>query len=395
MKNLCTLHENPNKMKLLSSLLSLMLLVATINAAQAQCSPATESGIHVVQKGETLYQIAAKYGVSVAEICTQNQLTLNQTIPVCTKLSIKNASPAARPMEFNNTQSIEVFTDKSVALNTQKQMGNKHQVKAGETIAALAELYGYTEKRFRKFNAMGPYEEVTPGSILLSSDCSCGRIGMATQTTNLGQTNPPATATGNTMKPTNSNTTNSSSTPMVASTQAAATYMTKEELSMVDEINLLRSNPAGYVQYVEAYVRNEKANNGFPIDQNIVDELIRELKATPTLSTLSPTACIYDAAKKHGEDLIKMGSIGHVGSDGAWPWDRVKRACSQMTDGNENLVGGPDQVRASVIILLIDEGIPNRGHRKTLLNPKWKYVATRKVGKVGYMPNSWVQKFGA
>ncbi|MFK8103191.1 MAG: LysM peptidoglycan-binding domain-containing protein [Saprospiraceae bacterium] len=390
-------------MKLLSSLLSLMLLLATINMAQAQCNPATESGIHVVQKGETLYQIAAKYGVSVAEICTQNQLTLNQTIPVCTELSIKEARLAARPMEFNRTQNIEVFTDKSVAQNTQKQMGNKHRVKEGETIAALAELYGYTEKRFRKFNAMGPYEEVTPGSILLSSDCSCGRIGTGTQMTNLSQNNnaqanTQTTAMGNTMKPTNTtntNTTNATSTPMVASTQAAASYMTKEELSMVDEINLLRSNPAGYIQYIETYVRNEKANNGFPIDQNVVDELIRELKKTPTLSTLSPTACIYDAAKKHGEDLIKMGSIGHVGSDGAWPWDRVKRACSQMTDGNENLVGGPDQVRASVIILLIDEGIPNRGHRKTLLNPKWKYVATRKVGKVGYMPNSWVQKFGA
>jgi len=65
-----------------------------------------------------------------------------------------------------------------------------------------------------------------------------------------------------------------------------------------------------------------------------------------------------------------------------------------MQDGNENLVGGPASVREAVIILLIDEGIANRGHRKTLLNPNWKYAAAFKIGQVGGMPNCWVQKFG-
>ena len=65
-----------------------------------------------------------------------------------------------------------------------------------------------------------------------------------------------------------------------------------------------------------------------------------------------------------------------------------------MTDGNENLVGGPADVREAVILLLVDDGIPSRGHRKTLLNKDWQYGATYKIGKVGYMPNCWVQKFG-
>ena len=65
-----------------------------------------------------------------------------------------------------------------------------------------------------------------------------------------------------------------------------------------------------------------------------------------------------------------------------------------LEDGNENLVGGPESVRESVIILLIDEGIPSRGHRKTLMRPDWEYVACYKIGMVGDMPNVWVQKFG-
>ena len=64
-----------------------------------------------------------------------------------------------------------------------------------------------------------------------------------------------------------------------------------------------------------------------------------------------------------------------------------------MQDGNENLVGGPDDIRRAVILLLVDDGIPNRGHRKALLNPAWKYVACHKVGTIGSMPNSWIQNF--
>jgi uncharacterized protein YkwD len=118
------------------------------------------------------------------------------------------------------------------------------------------------------------------------------------------------------------------------------------------------------------------------------------LRKTPRLSTLQPLQCLYVAARKHGNDQRKRGATDHQGSDGSWPWDRVLRECSDLKDGNENLVGGPANIRRAVILLLVDDGIEGRGHRKTTLNPDWKYVACHKMGTIGDMPNCWVQQYG-
>ena len=53
---------------------------------------------------------------------------------------------------------------------------------------------------------------------------------------------------------------------------------------------------------------------------------------------------------------------------------------SGMLIGNENLVAGHDNVRQSVIDLLIDEGINPPGHREALLGPEWRYVACYNFG---------------
>ena len=76
------------------------------------------------------------------------------------------------------------------------------------------------------------------------------------------------------------------------------------------------------------------------------------------------------------------------------PWDRVLRECPSLKDSNENLVGGTSNVRDAVILLLVDDGIQSRGHRRTLLQADWKYVACHKMGMIGAMPNYWVQNFG-
>ncbi|NJN33298.1 MAG: hypothetical protein HC817_02635 [Saprospiraceae bacterium] len=175
---------------------------------------------------------------------------------------------------------------------------------------------------------------------------------------------------------------------------SASTTMSTEENEMVREINLVRSNPSGYIRHVENYIADLKKNGDMGNSIQTAYELIEELKRTPPLSTLQPLQCIYLAARAHGEDQRRMNDTNHEGSDGSWPWDRVKRACPQLTDGNENLVGGPSNIRKAVLLLLVDDGIEGRGHRVTMLRPDWKYVACHKMGTIGTMPNCWVQKFG-
>ena len=95
------------------------------------------------------------------------------------------------------------------------------------------------------------------------------------------------------------------------------------------------------------------------------------------------------------DQTLHHWTLGHRGSDGSWPWDRIKEYSYRMKDGNENLAGAFPQptVRQVVIQLLIDAGIPNYGHRHNLLNPKWTNVACYSGGlKAGMY--QWIQDFG-
>ena len=471
-----------------------LLLTTTIfcQPMAAQCPPVS-SGHHRVQKGETLYRISKKYRISVDQLCAWNGIQKSSILSVCQELAV--TPQASGPSTFPPRP----------ANKFQKQQGGSHRIKQGETIAGLAELYGYTEQRFRMFNGIRPTEPAWPGLVLKTSDCNCRRPHPSydpdyieydpvytdngspeTSTPDIDPNpqdpyptwdetiadNDDRSSSGNydspfgedpfgltayentdkrrnTAKPYNKNdrkiiTTNkqnqkeknikqqwnegvkrsetgdnaptktyvspeeelmrrnrkskpssdkSNATGKPSVSKDAARYMTAEEIEMVNEINLVRSNPTGYIKYIEAYKEGVAAGREFG-SVATCDELIAELKKTPPLSVLQPTECIYNAAKKHGDDQRPTGSTDHVGTDGSYPWDRVRRECPNMSDGNENLVGGPSSVRKSVILLLVDDGISNRGHRRTLLKKDWKYVACYKIGQVGRMPNSWVQKFG-
>ncbi len=55
---------------------------------------------------------------------------------------------------------------------------------------------------------------------------------------------------------------------------------------------------------------------------------------------------------------------------------------------------GQSEVRYAVIDLLIDHGIPSRGHRENILNPKYKYFSVYEIPyKVGKMEYFFIQQF--
>ena len=448
------------------------------SSVRAQCPP-TKQGYHRVQKGETLYRISKKYRISIDDLIRWNGISKNAILHVCQELAIKPSAttPATGPKN-----------------DYPKQQGGTHRIKPGETIAGIAELYGYTEQRFRQFNGLRPSEPAWPGLYLKTSDCRCARPDdtlpstepvyvddtvptatdgpapayptweeaianedgptdsgidapfgedpfLGSHPTVAGYEKPKARTTTPTFYnkeiekitvPENQNQNNKADLKLnprvrrpvkdkdapkqtflspeeellmhtkkqkplpapkkekvIEMKNPAATYMRNEEIAMLNEINLLRGNPSAYVKYIEEYKRNKTGETA-----RTCDELIRELKKTPPLTILQPAECLYRAAQKHGEDQRPTGSLDHVGTDGSYPWDRVRRECPNMKDGNENIVGGPADVRDAIILLLVDEGISNRGHRRTLLHPEWQYGTCYKTGQMGRMPNTWIQLFG-
>lgn len=174
-----------------------------------------------------------------------------------------------------------------------------------------------------------------------------------------------------------------------ANSEVGLNTMDKE---MIKEINFARQYPKVYASIVADYLADKsKSWVGLSkAEYNAGTELIEELKEMSSSQLLYPKACVYEAAKKHGEDCKSRGFTGHTGSDGSSPFSRISKFCPDLS-GNENIVGGRKNARVLVIQLLIDAGISSRGHRYNMLNPNWEYV-----GCYGYEGNSmytYIQNF--
>jgi uncharacterized protein YkwD len=373
-------------MKQILSLTILALLAAA--PLFAQCPPAKASGYHVVQKGETLFSISRKYNVPVQNLLAWNNMSMNDVLHLCRELRV-----SATPGSPTNTGTP---AGTAPAGTTPKQAGALHIVRPGEKVADIAAAYGWAEWRFRKMNNLTAWQEVSPGAGLKTDDCYCPP---------LDQSGVPsfyeaeqAVIAAAVATPADDRVVQNENAAVPGATPAAqpgliAPFMSAAEIAMAEEINLLRSNPAAYIPFIEQQREAIKAGKAFGSVETC-NELINELKNTLALNKLEPLECLFNAAKKHGEEQRPIGGLSHIGKDGSWPWDRVRRECPSLTDGNENLVGGMEGAREAVITLLLDEGISTRGHRRVLLSPDWRYVGIYYLGQVGTMPHNWIQLFG-
>jgi uncharacterized protein YkwD len=406
--------------------------------AQSPCPPSQVRGIHVVQKDETLYGISRLYKISVAQLRQWNGMSEKDILQECTELYISQSTASNPvPKSYNTpvvaSKSIAVVADENTAgipnfsyFKKSPYLPFFHIVSYHETLESISKIYelnigdimmmnnlqGNTslaagqrlmlEDRQQTRNADYVFDEMSyapPRQVQATSQAIPKDYG--NQSTRLkpapefdDDNNKPIVQAKSIEKPKAKPTEKPISKPQASAQVSSNTGMSNEEMDMVKEINLVRGNPSGYIPYIQEYIENLKKTGDMGNSISTAQELITELKQTQQLSTLQSLSCVYNAAKKHGEEQKRRGETDHQGSDGSWPWDRVKRECPDLQDGNENLVGGPANVRRAVILLLVDDGIEGRGHRKTMLNPDWKYVACYKVGTVGSMPNCWVQNYG-
>ncbi len=218
--------------------------------------------------------------------------------------------------------------------------------------------------------------------------------------------------------------------PDSLNTARRCAYMTKEERDMICEINLVRSNPQAYIQYImpmldnakKDLVRNGKGAKNYSLtittttrnghlqkkidttwnyvnEENVkaLNSLIRDLKRSKKLSVLQPDSGIYRAAKSYAADQhAHEWTLMHTGSDGSNPWDRISQFSPSMSDGNENIamMSGTPAVRDIVILLLVDAGIPGYGHRYNMLDPHWTHAGCT-AENYKSMNYWWLQEFGA
>ncbi|MEZ4961737.1 MAG: LysM peptidoglycan-binding domain-containing protein [Saprospiraceae bacterium] len=143
------------------------------------CAPSTVDGLHVVQKGETMYSISKRYGVNIEQLQQWNGLQNVNVISLCQKLYVKAPSTVSTTID-NST------ADKGTAPADAKEgywitAPEIHVVKPAETVAGIAYTYGYTEERFRKMNGLGSNEGLVVGQRLRTSDCVCPTLTSTTK----------------------------------------------------------------------------------------------------------------------------------------------------------------------------------------------------------------------
>jgi len=153
--------------------------------------------------------------------------------------------------------------------------------------------------------------------------------------------------------------------------------------AVVAELNYARREPqayAGVIQQWTSYFKGRvlalpgitalMTHEGAPP----VWEAVRALRATRPMGALAESAPLDLAA----DDLVKeqgpRGGRGHVSLDGSQPWTRMQRYATGLTGFGEANAYGPTDARSLVIGLLVDDGVPSRGHRQNLLNPVFRYA---------------------
>ena len=137
---------------------------------------------HTVKKGETLFGIARDYEVEVANIKVWNELSTNVifvgdelivSAPIQEQMRAYNEDFSAKGISQPQSYGASDLFNTPLA-NGQPawtQTSGRHVVQTGETVLSIAQLYGFTEERFRFFNELGPTERVRQGDILLTTDC--------------------------------------------------------------------------------------------------------------------------------------------------------------------------------------------------------------------------------
>jgi uncharacterized protein YkwD len=155
------------------------------------------------------------------------------------------------------------------------------------------------------------------------------------------------------------------------------------EREVFHEINLARTAPKDYASFLEQFKKYYHGKRiEFPNETPILTEegvgalmeAIRFLQSAKPVPLLSLSKGMSLGAKDHVKNLGLSGGLHHQGSDKSQPWDRVNRYGTWQKVIGENISLGYDRPSHIVMSLIIDDGVPTRGHRKNIFNSDFRVM---------------------
>ena len=140
----------------------------------------------------------------------------------------------------------------------------------------------------------------------------------------------------------------------------------------------IRVRPRAYAKhlrelrnYFEGTLWNRPGRRPLRTEEGLAayDEAIAFLEAVSPVGPLRFNEGLAWAARLHAQDLGPRGALEHVGSNGSRLSDRLNRLGTWHGLIAENIGTLEEDPRQVVIQLLVDDGVPSRGHRHNLFNP--------------------------
>ena len=173
---------------------------------------------------------------------------------------------------------------------------------------------------------------------------------------------------------------------------------------MLAETNLARTAPRRYAGYLRDLRRQYLGlSYRMPGTAELVmttegvaalDEAVRFLQDQAPLPALSWSLGLAQAGEELVRDEGQSGEVGHTGRQSGDLRQRIERHGTWSGRIAENIGYGPDTARLMVMQLIIDDGVPGRGHRKNIFNPSFK-VAGAACGPHPSFRNMCVMDFAA
>jgi uncharacterized protein YkwD len=158
----------------------------------------------------------------------------------------------------------------------------------------------------------------------------------------------------------------------------APEHATTFERAVVQEMSDARVAPRAYAEHLRA-LRGSFEGTLWRLPGKVplrteegvaaLDEAIRFLMSTKPVGPLRFNEGLARAARAHAQYLGARGLLSHLGADGSGPAARLDRLGRWQSRVAENISTGEDDPRLVVIQLLVDDGVPSRGHRKNLFDP--------------------------
>jgi hypothetical protein len=178
-------------------------------------------------------------------------------------------------------------------------------------------------------------------------------------------------------------------TPTVAQSPAApsaspierpSACCTTLERGVLEELNRARTNPERFAAELEARLPHYRGYVYRPPGADVgvrtvegpaaLREAVRVLRATKPLPPLRLSRGMSAGAADHVRDQGPVGGMGHGGRDRSTTAARVGRYGRWFGVISENIQYGRAANAHDVVAdLLIDDGVPGRGHRRNALDP--------------------------